>query len=120
MVPVIFARIGWMKWYRGPHPDDKKPIGGGSYNKNKLGHEAYNFLPLNGHMLGYFQPKIRTDHPSIIAIERIVAGFAGESLKGVLAVFVATDPKRGGQRIIGWFPDATVYRHEQTSNSKER
>jgi hypothetical protein len=33
---------------------------------------------------------------------------------------VATRPKLGGQRIIGRFRNATVYRHEQPSNSKER
>jgi hypothetical protein len=120
MALVVFARVGWMKWYRGPQPDDEKPIGGGSYTKNELGHEAYNFRPLNGNMLGYFQPKLRTDHPSSVALERIEAGFTGQSLEGVLAIFVATDPKRGGQRIVGWFRDATVYRFAQTSNAKER
>jgi len=103
-----------MKWFRGPQPDDEKPIGGGSYNKRGLGNEAFNFLPLNGRTLGFFQ------HPSTIALERIEAGFAGEALNGVLAVFVATDPENGGQRIVGWYRDATVYRHEQPSNDKRR
>ncbi len=108
-----------MRWYRGPQPDDEKPIGGGSYTRSGLGHEAFNFLPLNGHCLGFFQPR-EQNHPPTIALERIEAGFAGEALNGVLAVFVATDPKRGGQRIIGWFRDATVYRHKQASRAKER
>ena len=120
MAPVVFARIGWMKLYRGPQPDDEKPIGGGSYNRRSLGHEAFNFLPLDGHMFGYFQPRLQPNHPSSIALERIEASSAGEELKGVLAVFVATDPKRGGQCIVGWFPDATVYRHERPSNDKRR
>jgi len=29
---VLFARVGWMRWYRGVQPDDLKPIGGGAYN----------------------------------------------------------------------------------------
>jgi Domain of unknown function (DUF3883) len=120
MVRVIFARIGWMKWYCGPQPDDEKPLGGGSYNENDLGLEAYNFLRLTGHMLGYFQPRLRKNHPSTIALERIEAGFDGRALNGVLAIFVATDPKRGGQRIVGWCRDATVYRDEQLSNEKRR
>jgi len=120
MALVVFARIGWMKWYRGPQPDDQKPIGGGSYNKKKLGHEAFNFLPQNGDMLGYFQPRLRPNHPSTIALERVDAGFAGNALNGVLAVFVATDPKLGGQRIIGWYRDATVYRDVQSSSAAER
>jgi len=120
MAPVVFARVGWMRWYRGPQPSDEKPVGGGSYNDGALGNEAFNFLPLKGEVLGYFQPRLQPPHPSTIALERIEAGFTGEELKGVVAVFVATDPKHGGQRIIGWYPDATVYRHEQPSGAKAR
>ena len=120
MMPVIFARVGWMKWYRGPQTDDEKPIGGGSYNKQELGHEAFNFLSLNGALLGYFQPQLRKGYPSRIALDRIKAGFTGDALHGVLAVFVATDPKEGGQRIVGWYRDATVYRDDQQSSAKER
>ncbi len=71
MTRVLFARIGWMRWYKGPQADDEKPIGGGKYNKDSLGHEAFNFREINGQMLGYFQPKIppiaarkRTNQPS--------------------------------------------------------
>lgn len=121
MPPLLFARVGWMKWYRGPQPGDEKPIGGGSYNKREIGHEAYNFLPLGGYTLGCFQPRLHPDHASSIALERIQAGADGKKeLTGVLSVFVATDPKRGGQRIAGWFRDATVYRHERTSNDTRR
>jgi hypothetical protein len=114
-----------MRRYRGPQPSDEKPVGGGSYTKGELGNEAFNFLPLNGEVLGYFQPQlqplaVRLEHPSTIALGRIEARFKGEELKGVLAVFVATDPKRGGQRIVGWFREATVYRHAQPSSAKER
>jgi hypothetical protein len=54
---VLFARVGWMKWYKGPKPDDEKPIGGGSFTKEHLGYEAFNFLPLGGKYFGYFQPR---------------------------------------------------------------
>lgn len=120
MTPIVFARIGWMKRYLGPTLDDPKPIGGGSYNRRSLGFEAFNFLPLGGRMSGYFQPPPRASHPPTVALERIDTGFTGDELSGVLAVFVATDPKRGRQRIVGWFPDATVYRHEQLSNDQRR
>jgi hypothetical protein len=120
MTLVVFARIGWMKGYRGPRADDQKPIGGGSYNKNELGHEAFNFLPLDGAMLGYFQPKLRPEYPSTVALERIKPGFTGAALSRVLTVFVATHPTLGGQRVVGWFRDATVYRNAQLSNAKAR
>lgn len=98
MPPLLFARVGWMKWYRGPQPGDEKPIGGGSYNKREIGHEAYNFLPLDGYTLGYFQPRLHTGHSSSIALECIDPASGEEKkLNGVLAVFVATDPENGGQ-----------------------
>lgn len=125
MTAVVFARIGWMRWYRGPQADDEKPIGGGSYTKTKLGHEAFNFLPVDGAVLGYFQPrlqpqKLQEEHPSTVALERIRPGFIGDALDEVLAVFVATNPKLGGQRIIGWFSDATAYRRRQPSRAQKR
>ena len=44
----------------------------------------------------------------------------GDTLNDVLVVFVATDPKHGGQRIVGWYDNATVYRHYQVSKDKRR
>lgn len=117
---VIFARIGWMKRYRGPQADDEKPIGGGSYNRDKLGHEAFNFLPCSGEMFGYFQPRISKGHESKIALDRIEAGFEGQELDNVLLIFVATDPALGKQRIIGWYRDATVYRNSVASPTQVR
>jgi hypothetical protein len=125
MERVLFARVGWMRLYKGPQVGDEKPIGGGKYNKDSLGNEAYNFLPLNGRLLGYFQPRLqppalRDKNPSNIALERIQANFTGESLPNVLTVFFATDPKRGGQRIVGWFRSSMVYRYAQESSLEAR
>lgn len=125
MVPVLFARVGWMRWYKGPQAGDEKPIGGGKFNRESLGHEVFNFLPLNGRVLGYFQPQLQPEkrreaNPSTIALERIKAGFTGDSMTNVLTVFFATDPERGGQRIVGWFSSAKVYRHAQDSPLMER
>jgi len=122
---LLFARVGWMRLYSGPQPDDERPIGGGKYNEDSLGHEAYNFLPLEGKMLGYFQPQLqppdrRISKPSSIALERIKTGFDGDSLCNVLTVFFATDPKEGRQRIVGWFRSSTVHRHAQESSDKRR
>lgn len=117
---VVFARIGWMKRYRGPQEDDVKPIGGGSYNKSEVGHEAFNFQPSGGNMLGYFQPQLSKGHDSKIALERIETGFEGSKLDKVLVIFVATDPVRGQQRIVGWYQDATVYRERVDSEATER
>ena len=125
MTRVLFARIGWMRWYRGPQQDDEKPIGGGEYNRQSVGHEAFNFLPVDVKMLGYFQPRLqptisRKQQPSTIKLERIERNFKGDRLTDVLVIFVATDPKHGGQRIVGWYKGATVYRYNQTSTDARR
>jgi hypothetical protein len=114
-----------MRWYRGPQPDDEKPIGGGEYNKTDVGNEAFNFLPLGKKMLGYFQPQLqpadrRKAHPSSIHLEKIQPGVKGNALNNVLVVFVARNPISGGQYIVGWYPDATVHRLVRDSSAEER
>jgi hypothetical protein len=49
---VLFVRIGWMRFYEGPQPGDKRPIGGGKYNQSAIGHEAYNFSPHESKLYG--------------------------------------------------------------------
>ncbi len=122
---VLFARVGWMRWYRGVQADDAKPVGGGSYTAHDLGHEAFNFLPIDGRYLGYFQPQLqppdrRKANPSTIKLQKIEPTHSGNKLEHVLVVFVATNPEEGGQVIVGWYRDATVYRFEQGSDLKQR
>jgi hypothetical protein len=47
---VSFSRVGWMRDYDGPKPDDPRPIGGGSYNKKYKGAEMYNFTKIGGYL----------------------------------------------------------------------
>lgn len=110
-----------MLWYKGVQVDDPKPIGGGAYNQTALGHEAFNFLPAGNRYLGYFQPQLqprerREANPSSIRLDKIQPGFEGDHLEHVLVVFVARNPVGGGQYIVGWYRDATVYRFEQPSS----
>jgi hypothetical protein len=122
---LLFARIGWMRWYKGPRPDDERPIGGGEYTKSNLGNEAYNFLPIGRRVLGYFQPQMQPHerlkaHPSSIHLEKVEPGFKGNTLDKVMVVFVAQNPILGGQYIVGWYRNATVHRFVQDSLAKER
>ena len=106
--PVLFVRVGWMQSYAGPVPGDERPIGGGSYNRRKLGHEAYNFQVRRGRLYGYYQPHMASDQT---ALERVnPAGDGADALHGVTVVFVARKPKGGGQVVVGWYRNATVYR----------
>lgn len=104
---VVFARIGWMRAYDGPRRGDERPIGGGGYNKNEIGHEAYNFHLAGGRLYGYFQPNMRSE---VVKLERIDPAAAGKSRIGeVLVVFVATTPT-GGSTVVGWYRNAEVWR----------
>jgi hypothetical protein len=85
---VLFARVGRMKLYKGQQADDEKPVGGGEYNKNELGHELFNFVRIGGRVLGYFQPQTqpparRKLNPSTVNLERVEADFTGDKLKNV-------------------------------------
>jgi hypothetical protein len=116
--PFVFARIGWMKFYSGKLSGDERPIGGGSYTRKNIGAELFNFKPLlDGYLRGFFQPG-RKSHA--IRLERILPGFKNGVLKGVLIIFVAKAPGSKGQRIVGWYRNATLHRKLQKSTSPER
>lgn len=114
--PILFARIGWMTYYRGPQAGDQRPKGGGKYNRTELGHEVFNFKPIGGKLFGYFQPQMQADS---IQLERIDPGCGGESLDSATVIFVATHPQ-GGQRVIGWYRNARVFRRAQTDKTGHR
>jgi hypothetical protein len=65
---VLFVRVGWMHFYNGPVPVDERPVGGGRYNKTKIGHEVYNFRETGAYLYGYFQPTMSSQ---MVALERI-------------------------------------------------
>lgn len=104
-----------MKFYQGPKPGDERPIGGGSYNKDEIGHEAYNFLNINGFLYGYFQPHMTP--PYDINLGRIKKGCTSEKIEDVLVIWFATNPIDKGQVIVGWFNNATVFRSIQSPNT---
>ncbi|MCF6355661.1 MAG: DUF3883 domain-containing protein [Candidatus Polarisedimenticolaceae bacterium] len=108
---VLFARVGYMKFYKGPQIGDEKPIGGGSYNDSEIGGEAYNFTEINDCIYGYFQPHMKEPHD--LNLQRIKKDFDGDLLNNVLVIWFATNPIEKGQIIIGWYKNATVYRHIQ-------
>jgi hypothetical protein len=105
---VIFARIGRMVYYAGPKDGDEKPRGGGGYNTKKLGHEVFNFADFSGHLFGFIQPARSKDRSINLRLIDPNLAPALQSLKNVLVVFVA--PHQGGQRVIGWYSNATVHR----------
>ena len=107
---ILFARVGWMRFYNGPIPGDDRPIGGGSYNKTNIGFEVFNFRETNDKLYGYFQPQMRSHKVALERIDRSIG--VADTLDNVLVIFVARRPV-GGQVVVGWYRDATVYRDEE-------
>ena len=122
-VPMLFLRIGWMRFYEGLSDDD--PIhGGGSFvRQHGYGHEMFNFLPFDGRFFGYVRPTSGggADNEFVdgggIKLERIVSAARKDSeLHRVLVIWLSSDPE-GGTFIVGWYRNATVYREHQASPS---
>jgi len=108
---ILFARVGYMKFYKGPKPGDERPIGGGAYNADEIGAEAYNFLSINGNVYGYFQPHMHK--PYEINLGRIEKGRSKDRIEDVLVVWFATNPIDRGQVVVGWYKNATIFQAVQ-------
>ena len=105
--PVLFAKVGWMKFYNGPRPDDPKPIGGGQNQRTNFGHEGFNFRCHGNLLLGFVKAPAQGGK---LDLQRIDASpIASSRIRGATVIFVATEPKVLGQKIIGWYGNATIY-----------
>jgi hypothetical protein len=102
---VVVLRCGWMLHYAGVRAGDPAPIGGGSYNDQHPGHERFNFKDVGGRLYGYFQSSAKAGGLNLWCID---PNAKVDTLDKVLVIFVAKHP-RGGQRVVGWYRDATVY-----------
>jgi len=95
-----------MKQYKGNKPKDK-PEGGGKYvEEYGDAGEVYNFRNENGVNYGYTRP-------GSINIKRLGAKSEDLDFKGAIVVWFAKHPQYGGQYIVGWYKNATVYKYKQ-------
>ena len=114
MQNVIFCKIGWMKKYEGITNGDKIENGGKYVDENGIGHEIYNFSPINDKYYGY----VRTPKGSNLNLERIKQNSNGnEYVDNVLVIWVATNPK-GGVYVVGWYNNARVFKMYQNHSQK--
>lgn len=110
---ILFCRTGWNKKYNGDLTNDPL-INGGSYNKEKVGYEAYNFKKFAGKYYGFIEPM------GSIHLEKISSeAKKSDYLEGVLIIWFATKPKTGGQYVVGWYKNATVYRQKSNIPNTE-
>ena len=94
---ILFARIGYMKFYQGPQKGDERPIGGGKYNRDEIGHEAFNFMKIDGNVYGYFKASqdgynLKRIDPKAVNQDRV---------DNVLVIWFARNPIKNGQVIVG-------------------
>ena len=104
MSAILFCNIARMDAYRGWTSVDQ-PVGGGRYPDKE---EVHNFHPFGNHLYGYVAAVRRS-----IAIERLGASETQPSVGGVNVVWTAPSPDRG-RYVVGWYRDATVFRHLQS------
>lgn len=106
-MPLLFCNIGWMERYQGLGSGDRIR-GGGTYVKEEgRGHEICNFSRYRNRVYGYVQPPAWQ-----INIERLGADPESNSIRDVSVVWTAMRPG-GGTVIVGWYRNATVFRHYQ-------
>lgn len=111
----FFVRIAWMNYYQGVKNDI--PKGAGSYVKeNQNGGEVYNFKEISGKYYGYS----RNQNGRSFDLTKVGANKKEENIKGLTVVFFATNPKYGGQYVIGWYKNASIYKKTKEIKDKGR
>jgi hypothetical protein len=113
---MIFARVGWMRYYNGAI--EERPRGGGSYNKGNVGSELFNFKSVNKHLYGFVNSG---SGKNALNLRRIDPNAARKTrtLDDVTVVFVARNPNEGGQYVIGWYKGAVAYSTKQKHPLKD-
>jgi hypothetical protein len=121
MKPIIFARISDMEYYKGITPTDKPRNGGSHVDETGEAHEAFNFdaIEFNGEKICLgFAMLIGNSSQTNLQI-RLESMIGGKHLKkeqyvdGVTVVWCAKDPFENHIRVVGFYKNATVYRHSQ-------
>ena len=107
----MLFNIGWMKHYQGQTPSDRIFNGGSYVQENKTGGEVRNFKPVNGRCYGY----VRTQNGGPINMKRLGARADADYADDVTVVFTATPPE-GGNRVVGWYRNARVWREGWSSS----
>lgn len=123
---VVFARVGWMKYYNGSQSDDQQPLGGGSYNKIGRGSEICNFKVIHGTRLyGFFEaPGRDSEGRGVTNLGRIAPGVSDDRLDDVLVIFLAPDASAEDPsnrlKMVGWYQNAKVLRFWQDDPTGQR
>ena len=107
---VVFLHSINMTRYQG----HEKNIHAGSFEfakKHGYGFEMYNFVNIGGRHYGFVELGLRKGHVRSIRLENLGASRSDSSLHGVLAVWTAPCRDGKGREVVGWYRNATLYRH---------
>lgn len=110
---VLFCNIAWMKYYNGI-TDDDIPVNGGSWvDKNNEGAECFNYtLYDDDNYHGFVATKSNRGNANQLHIERLEGVSEDEDVaENVLVIWLARDPVKGKNYIVGWYKDAAVTRY---------
>ena len=101
----LFCNIGWMEHYKGKTSNDQISGGGSYVAEEGRGHEVCNFAPYRNKVYGFVRPTGEK-----IDINNLDAGSQDESISNITVIWTARRPE-GGTVVVGWYKNATVYRH---------
>ena len=95
-MPILYCRIGYMKYYKGQQIGVDEIRDGGSYNEKNIGHEVYNF----------------ENSSNNLGIYNLGASKKDEYIDGVTVVWRALK-STNKTVIVGWYENARVYKSMQ-------
>jgi hypothetical protein len=115
---ILVCNIGWMARYEGLRNKPDKIVGGGDWvKKHRKGGEVCNFLKCaDGYVYGHVET-IKGDIDRKIRIDALGASPTAKFIDRVTVFWTATDPDSGGRYVVGWYPNARVFRERQHFNT---
>jgi hypothetical protein len=99
MKKIMWVKFGWSDFYRGGPVDGNFSWlnANGGKKKGSRGHEAFNFMPIDGTYYCYVPPQAKGYAPS------------NDDPEGWTVICLAKHPKRKGIHIVGWYENATLH-----------
>ncbi|WP_423906889.1 DUF3883 domain-containing protein [Candidatus Spongiihabitans sp.] len=116
---LLFAKIAWMREYKGNDGGRDRPVGGGKYVKDTgSAAEDKNFKPYGNQYYGYVPPN--NGKFMKLDIQKHFGASKGESkISGITVIWVAPFPYGKGARVVGWYRNATVFSEIQTLQKRK-
>lgn len=120
MPRILFCNIAYMEYYDLIIYPNDTPKHGGSYVKDTgSAFESWNFHRYPDGYYGFVETKYTKKQTAVeqyarqLHIERIDPEAAGDSVDHVMVLFCAHSDALDETVLVGWYPDATVYRRRR-------